>query len=117
MADPRMFDTPVTVGFEEALRALGSLLADVPEAAKPFAETYENPHLPGSPASLLEAVSVDNQVRAEHGERVLMLALTKVTAAQQRRIEEMEERLALKPGKPPASSAAPARPKAAAAKK
>ena len=93
MADPRMFDTPVTVGFEEALRDLGSLLADVPEAARPFAETYENPHLPGSPASLLEAVSVDNQVRAEHGERVLMLALTKVAAAQQRRIEDLEARL------------------------
>ena len=93
MADPRMFDTPVTVGFEEALRDLGSLLAGVPEAARPFAETYQNPHLPGSPASLLEAVSVDNQVRGEHGERVLMLALTKVASAQQRRIEELEARL------------------------
>jgi len=89
-----MFDTPVTVGFEEALRDLGNLLADVPEAARPFAETYQNPHLPGSPASLLEAVSVDPMVRGEHGERVLMLALTKVASAQQRRIEDLEEQLA-----------------------
>jgi len=94
MADPRMFDTPVTVGFEEALRDLGNLLADVPEAARPFAEIYQNPHLPGSPASLLEAVSVDPMVRGEHGERVLMLALTKVASAQQRRIEDLEEQLA-----------------------
>jgi hypothetical protein len=93
MADPRMFDTPVTVGFEEALRDLRKVLAEVPEAARPFAETYENPHLPGSPASLLEAVSVDPVVRGEHGEKVLMLALTKVAAAQQRRIEELEARL------------------------
>jgi hypothetical protein len=94
VADPRLFDAPVTVGFEEALRDLGSLLADVPEAARPFAETYQNPHLPGSPASLLEAVSVDPMVRGEHGERVLMLAVAKVVSAQQRRIEDLEEQLA-----------------------
>jgi hypothetical protein len=93
VADPRLFDAPVTVGFEEALRDLGSLLADVPQAARPFAETYQNPHLPGSPASLLEAVSVDNQVRGEHGERVLMLALTKVAVAMQRRLQDLEARL------------------------
>jgi hypothetical protein len=90
MADPRMFDTPVTVAFEEALRDLGSLLAEVPEAARPFAETYQNPHLPGSPASLLEAVSVDPVVRGEHGERVLLAALVKVVASQQREIEQLK---------------------------
>jgi hypothetical protein len=84
-----MFDTPVTVGFEEGLRDLGVLLADVPEAQRPFAETYQNPHLPGSPASLLEAVSVDPVVRGEHGERVLMAALVKVVASQQREIERL----------------------------
>jgi hypothetical protein len=90
MADPRLFDTPVAVALEEALRGLGSLLAEVPEAARPFAETYENPHLPGSPASLLEAVSVDAQVRGEHGEKVLLAALVKVVASQQREIEQLK---------------------------
>ena len=103
MADPRLFDTPVEVGYVEALQDLGSLLAGVPEAARPFAETYQNPHLPGSPASLLEAVSVDNQVRSEHGERVLMLALTKVAVAQQQRIADLEQQLATKP-KPPSTT-------------
>jgi len=94
MADPRLFDTPVAVALEEALRDLGVLLADVPASGTPFAETYDNPNLAGSLASLLEAVSVDPMVRGDHGDRVLTAALVKVVASQQREIEQLKASLA-----------------------
>jgi hypothetical protein len=90
MADPRLFDVTVTVAFEDGLTDLRKVLADVPEAQVPFAETYENPDLAGSLPSLLEVISHDAQVRSEHGEKVLIAALAKVVAAQQREIEQLK---------------------------
>ena len=90
MADPRMFDTPVAVGFEEALGKLAALVDGVPAATTPFAEKYGNPHLPGSAATLLEAAANDKQVRAEHGEKVVTLNLVHLIVELARRIEELE---------------------------
>ena len=91
MADPRLFDVPVAVAQEEALAALGELLADHAEAQQTFAEKYGNPHLAGSPASLVEVVAHDHQVREEHGQGVVTQALVHVLRAQERRIVELEK--------------------------
>ena len=91
MADPRMFDVSVAVGFEEAQSLLAGLLEEgVPDATQPFAERYANPYLPGSPASLLEATTNDAQVRAAHGEKVMISNLVRVVAHLRRRVEELE---------------------------
>jgi hypothetical protein len=90
MADPRLFDVPVHVAQEAALAALGELLADHAEAQQTFAEKYGNPHLAGSPASLVEVVAQDHQVREEHGLAVVTQALVHVLRAQQKRIEVLE---------------------------
>ena len=70
---------------------------DVPDPTQPFAERYGNPHLPGSPATLLEATTNDAQVRAAHGEKVMISALVRVVADLRsqnadlrRRVEELE---------------------------
>ena len=90
MADPRYFDTPVAVAGEEALNKVGALLADVPEAQTAFSERYGNPHLAGSPTSLVEAASNDHQVRDAHGLSIMVQALAHVLTSQQERIEKLE---------------------------
>jgi hypothetical protein len=90
MADPRVFDVPVHVAQEAALAALAGILAGIPEAQQSFAEKHGNPHLEGSPASLVEVVAHDHQVREEHGLAVVTQALVHVLRAQERRIEELE---------------------------
>ncbi len=90
MADPRVFDTAVAVAQDEALAAINQLLADNPEAQQPFAERYGNPNLPGSSATLVEAAANDHQVRAAHGQAIMLQAVAHALTAQQRRIEELE---------------------------
>lgn len=74
MADPRAFDVPVAIAQEEALAAILGVVAGVPDAQQSFAERYDNPGLPGSPASLVEAARNDHMVRAEHGQAILLQA-------------------------------------------
>ena len=90
MADPRLFDVPVHVAQEAALATVQALLSDVPEAQQSFAEKYGSPHLAGSPASLVEVVAHDHQVREEHGLAVVTQALVHALTAQQQRIAELE---------------------------
>jgi len=91
MADPRLFDVPVHVAQEAALATVQALLSDVPEAQQSFAEKYGSPHLAGSPASLVEVVAHDHQVREEHGQGVMVQAFALLLTAQQRRIAELEK--------------------------
>ena len=99
MADPRVYDTLVAVAQDEALAALLVLLADNPEAQEGFAERYENPNLqPHTSASLVEAAANDHQVRAAHGQAIMMQAAARALTEQQKRIEELEA--AVKPAKP-----------------
>ena len=90
MADPRAFDTPLAVAYEDALAALQGVLDEVPEAQESFALKHGNTYLHGSPATLVEAARVDHMVRAEHGQAVLLQALSLALAAQDRRIRELE---------------------------
>lgn len=90
MADPRLFDGPVAVAQDDALDKLLALLADTPDAQRSFAEAYGNPHLEGSPASLVEAARHDHQVREAHGVAVLAQAVVHVLEDQRRRIGELE---------------------------
>ncbi len=89
MADPRLFDAPVEVAQQDAFDTLAGILAGIPEAQVPFSEKYGNPYLPGSPATLLQAVASDHQVREVHGQGVLLVALAHALAAQQKRIEAL----------------------------
>jgi hypothetical protein len=107
MADPRVFDTSVSVAREEALDAVLKLLQDVPDAQQPFSERYGNPNLYGSPTTLLEAARDDHQVRDTHGLTIMLQALAHVLTAQQKRIEELEA--TVKPAK--AATATKATPK------
>jgi hypothetical protein len=91
VADPRAYDTPVEVERGEALALLGGLIEGVPDAQVTFAEAFGNPHLIGSPATLLEAARIDHGVRAEHGLSLLVGALARVVAYQDARIAELEE--------------------------
>jgi hypothetical protein len=100
MADPRAYDTPVAVAFEEALAALLGLAAPVEDVAESFAARYGNPHLLGSPLALLEAAAQDEQIRAEHGPRIVLRALVGVIAELQERVAELER--AQRPAKPAA---------------
>jgi hypothetical protein len=74
---------------------LASLIEDVPVAMQPFAERYNNPGLPGSVASLLEAASHDSQVRLAHCQAITAAGLVQLCGAQQRRIEALEEKVDL----------------------
>jgi hypothetical protein len=98
MADPRVFDTSVSVARDEAMAAILALLADVPDAQQTFAERYGNPNLLGSSATLLEAARDDHQVRDTHGLTIMVQAFAHVLTAQQTRIEELE--VAVKTSKP-----------------
>jgi hypothetical protein len=95
MADPRMFDTPTAVVFQEATDALQAMLGNggssATEANQPLSERY--PGVPGSLSSLLETVSLDRQVRDTHGQPILVAALTSALNAQQRRIQELERKV------------------------
>ena len=90
MADPRVFDTPLAVAQEDALAAIRGVLAGVPEAHEGFARRHGNDALHGSPASLVEAASVDHMVRAEHGQAILVQALARVVAHQQAEIAALK---------------------------
>jgi len=108
MADPRVFDTLVAVAQDEALASLLVLLADDPDAQEGFAERYGNPYLePHSATTLVEAAANDHQVRAAHGQAIMMQAAAHALTAQQKRIEELEAKLAERSGpevKPEASA-------------
>ncbi len=91
MADFRLFDVPVAVAQEETLAALVEMLEGVQEAQQSFAEKYGNPHLAGSPASLVEAARNDRQIRDAHGRAIMGQALVHVLRAQERRIVELEK--------------------------
>lgn len=68
MADPQAFALPVVIERGEALATLQELLAEVPGASTTYAERHNNAHLPGSPATLLEADRLDHGVREVHGD-------------------------------------------------
>ncbi len=94
MADPRVFDTSVSVARDEAMAAILAQLADVPDAQQTFAERYGNPNLLGSSATLLVAARDDHQVRDTHGLSIMSQALAHVLAHQDRHIADQERRIA-----------------------
>ena len=83
MADPRVFNDPVAVAFDEALEQVSRLLECIPEAREAFSKRYGNPALFGSLASLVEAARNDHQVRDVHGPKILTAALAQIAAHQQ----------------------------------
>ena len=93
MADPRVYDGPVAVAYEEALAKAVALLADVPGAETTFSERYGNPHLSGSPAALAEAASSDRAVRDEHGMKIMAQALVRIVAHQQDLLAHQQEQI------------------------
>jgi hypothetical protein len=96
MADPQIFAGPVEVETTEVMPLLREMLEEVPDARVTYAEKYSNPYLLGSPHDLLLQASIDSQVREMHGTVILANALVRVVANQQRRIEELEAKLAKK---------------------
>ena len=96
MGDPLILTPPVEIEMNEALGRIQKLLAEDEDAATPYSESYENPHLFGSPVALLEAAAVDAAIRETHGPAILVAALTRIVAAQQERIEQLERRGAKK---------------------
>ncbi len=94
MVDPQVFALPVAIEEGEAIATLQELLAAVPGSSTGYAERHNNPALTSSPYDLLAAVRADHGAREVHGTSVLVSALVRVVAHQQRRIEELENRLA-----------------------
>ena len=97
MADPQVFALPVEIERGEAIATLTELLEDVPDASLSYAQRHNNPQLPSSPAALLEAAGVDHGVREVYGTPILVGALVRVVANQQRHIEELEALSGQKP--------------------
>jgi hypothetical protein len=93
MADPLLYNTPVEVEMSESLKTLRGLLSDIPDAATPYSEAFDNPYLLSSPLDLLDVAEADSNVRDVHGTAVIAAALTRVIAAQQERIEKLEAKV------------------------